>query len=176
MLTLAACDAGGGSQPAPTPSGADASTQPLVSVSPTPTSPADIAWRDAVAAYLGMWQKYAQASHTSDWQAPYLSQYAAGDALQFLSRDLYADHYNGLVSKGDPVNNPRVTSVSPEDTPTSAMIDDCVDARNWLRYRTDGSLLDDTAGAFHKVLAEVRVHTDGKWRVTRFGIGDPGSC
>jgi hypothetical protein len=123
-----------------------------------------------------MWKTYAQASHTSDWQAPYLSQYAAGDALQFLSRDLYADHYNGLVSKGDPVNSPRVTSVSPEDGPTSVMIDDCLDDRHWLRYRTDGSLLDNTPGALHRVLAEVRLHTDGKWRVTRFGIGDPGSC
>jgi hypothetical protein len=176
VLALAACDGGGGSPPASTPSGASVSTHPPVSVTPSPTSPADIARQDAVAAYLGMWKDYAQASHTSDWQAPYLSQYASGDALQFLSRDLYADHYNGLVSKGDPVNNPRVTSVSPEDTPTSVMIDDCVDARQWLRYRTDGSLLDDTPGALHKVLAEVRLHVDGKWRVTRFGIGDPGSC
>ncbi|WP_226930808.1 MULTISPECIES: hypothetical protein [Parafrankia] len=176
MVTLAACDSGDAPQPVPTPTGAEASIQPSASVSPMPTAPAVIARRDAVAAYLGMWQKYTQASHTSDWQASYLSQYAAGDALQFLSRDLYADHYNGLVSKGAPVNSPQVTSVSPDDTPTWAMIDDCVDARHWLRYRADGSLLDDKPGALHKVLAEVRVHTDGKWRVTRFGIGDPGSC
>jgi hypothetical protein len=160
----------------PSGTGVSASARPSAPVAPTPTSPADVARREAVAAYLGMWQVYARASHTSDWQAPYLSQYAAGDALQFLSRDLYADHYNGLVSKGDPLNNPRVTSASPEDAPTSVMISDCLDDRHWLRYRTDGSLLDNTPGALHKVLAEVRLHTDGKWRVTRFGIGDPGSC
>jgi len=128
-MALAACGSGGGSQPTPTPTGDGASTSahPPVSATPTPTSPVDTARRDASAAYLGMWQKYAQASHTSDWRAPYLSQYASGDALQFLSRDLYADHYNGLISKGDPGNSPHVTSVSPEDAPTSAMISDCLD-------------------------------------------------
>ncbi|WP_086055522.1 hypothetical protein [Protofrankia coriariae] len=123
-----------------------------------------------------MWQADAQASHTSDWRAPYLSRYASGDALQVLTGDLYADHLNGLVAKGEPVNSPRVTSVSPQDTPTSVMIEDCADTRNWLRYRTDGSLLDNTPGGMHRILAEVRLHTDGLWRVTRFGIGDLASC
>jgi hypothetical protein len=123
-----------------------------------------------------MWKSYAQASHTSDWQAPYLAQYASGDALQLLTRDLYADHYNGLVSKGEPVNAPRVTSVSPQDVPKAVMIDDCADDRNWLQYRNDGSLLDNTPGALHRIVAEVQLHTDGKWRVTRFGVDADGSC
>ncbi|WP_084692308.1 hypothetical protein [Parafrankia elaeagni] len=177
VLTLAAgCDSGDGSQPAPTPSAANASTQPSAPVSPTPTSPADIARRDAVAAYLGMWKAYAQASHTSDWQAPYLSQYAAGDALQVITGNLYADHYNGLVAKGEPVNNPRVTSVTPEDAPKSVIIEDCGDDRNWLQYRTDGSLLNNTPGASHRIVAEVRLHADGKWRVTKYGIDTAGTC
>ncbi|WP_322780384.1 hypothetical protein [Frankia sp. Cas4] len=176
VTVLAACGSDGGSTPDPTPSrGAVSSPAPTAGL-PAPTSPADIARRDAVAAYVGMWKADAQASHTSDWQAPYLSRYASGDALQFLTRDLYADHYNGLVSKGEPINHPRVTSVSPEGKSTSVMIDDCADTRNWLQYRTDGSLLDNTPGAPHRILAEVRLHTDGLWRVTRFGIGDPGSC
>ncbi len=123
-----------------------------------------------------MWKAYAQASHTSDWQAPYLPQYASGDALQVITGNLYADHYNGLVAKGEPVNNPRVTSVSPEDVPKSVMIEDCGDDRNWLQYRTDGSLLNNTPGALHRIVAEVRLHTDGKWRVTKYGIDTAGSC
>ncbi len=123
-----------------------------------------------------MWKAYAQAGHTSDWQAPFLSQFASGDALQFMTRDLYADHYNGVVTKGEPVNNPQVTSVSPEGTPKSVMIEDCGDDRNWLQYRTDGSLLDDEPGAVHRIVAEVRLHTDGRWRVTRFAVDVPGSC
>lgn len=178
VMLLPACSSDGGSTPDPAASGSAVSSPAPSSgtPSPTPTSPADLARRDAVAAYLAMWQADAQASHTSDWQAPYLSQYASGDALQFLTRDLYADHANGLVSKGEPVNNPRVTSVSPEDKPTSVMIEDCADDRNWLQYRTDGSLLDNEPGALRRIVAEVRLHTDGLWRVTRFGIDDPGSC
>lgn len=180
VTVLAACGSDDGSTPDPTASGEAVSSPAQAggspSPSPTPTSPADIARQDAITAYVGMWKADAQASHTSDWQAPYLSNYASGDALQVLTRDLYADHVNGLVSKGEPVNHPRVTSVSPEDAPTSVMIEDCADTRNWLRFRTDGTLLDDEPGAMHRILAEVRLHTDEVWRVTRFGIGDPGSC
>ncbi|EYT90887.1 hypothetical protein ThrDRAFT_03467 [Frankia casuarinae] len=178
VLLLAACSSDGGSTPDPAASSGPVSSPASSSgtPSPTPTSPADLARRDALAAYVGMWKAYAQASHTSDWQAPYLSQYASGDALQVMTGNLYADHYNGLISKGEPVNNPKVTSVSPEDAPKSVMIDDCADTRNWLVYRADGSLLDDKPGGMRRILAEARLHTDGLWRVTRFGVGDLGSC
>ncbi len=175
---LAGCGADGGSTPAPAPSGGAVSSPPHTggSPSPKPTSPADIARQDAVAAYVGMWKADAQASHTSDWQATYLSRYASGDALQVLTGDLYADHLNGLVAKGEPVNHPRVTSVNPPGAPTSVRIEDCADSRNWLQYRTDGSLLDDTPGGMRRILAEARLHTDGLWRVTQFGVGDLASC
>jgi len=178
VLLLAACSSDGGSTPDPDSSSVAASSpaSPSGTPSPSPTSPADLARRDAVAAYLGMWKAYARASHTSDWQAPYLSQYASGDALQVITGNLYADHYNGLVARGEPVNNPRVTSVSPEDAPKSVMIEDCGDDRNWLQYRTDGSLLNNTPGALHRIVAEVRLHIDGKWRVTRYGIDTAGTC
>ena len=177
LVLLAACSSGG-SAPDPAASSGAVSSPALPSGTPSPrrTSPADLARRDAVAAYLGMWKAYAQASHTSDWQAPYLSQYAAGDALQVITGNLYADHYNGLVARGEPVNNPRVTSVSSEDVPKSVMIEDCGDDRNWLQYRTDGSLLNSTPGALHRIVAEVRLHTDGKWRVTKYGIDSAGTC
>ena len=129
-----------------------------------------------MAAYLGMWTSYARASHTSDWQAQYLAQYASGDALHFITRDLYAAHYNGLISKGAPVNRPRVMSASPSDAPKSVLVEDCGDDRSWLQYRADGSLLDSTPGALHRIVAEVRLHTDGMWRVTKFGIDSSGTC
>jgi hypothetical protein len=175
---FAACGSGGSSTTDPAASGGGVSSpaQTSVSPSPSPTSPADIARRDAAAAYLGMWKADAQAGHTSDWRAPYLSRYASGSALQVLTGDLYADHLNGLVTKGEPVNNPRVTSVRPEDAPTGVMIEDCADTRNWLQYRTDGSLLNNTPGGMRRIVAEVKRHTDGRWRVTRFGVAPVGSC
>ncbi|WP_322751229.1 MULTISPECIES: hypothetical protein [unclassified Frankia] len=148
----------------------------MLSTAPSPTSPTDSPRQEAVAAYLGMWKADVQASHTADWQAPYLSRYASGSALQVLTGGLYADHLNGVVAKGEPVNNPQVTSVSPEDGPTTVMISDCSDSRNWLQYRTDGSLLDSTPGGMRRIVAEVKKHTDGLWRVTQFGVGVVGSC
>jgi hypothetical protein len=123
-----------------------------------------------------MWKADAKASHTADWQAPYLSRYASGSALQVLTGGLYADHLNGVVAKGEPVNHPRVTSAGPEDAPTTVMIEDCSDSRNWLQYKTDGSLVDSTPGGMRRIVAEVKKHADGLWRVTQFGVGVVGSC
>src|SRR2546429_376721 len=81
--------------------------------------------QQAISAYLGMWRNFADAATTSDWRSPALAQNATGDALSTLSRGLYADHYNGLISRGRPVNNPQVSSVDPVDSPTAVVITDC---------------------------------------------------
>lgn len=178
VMALAACGSSGDSSPAPTPGATvtSFSTRPSSPASATPASVAEAARQDAVAAYLGMWKADAQASHTADWRASYLSRYASGEALQVLTGGLYADHANGLVAQGEPVNNPTVTSVSPTNSPTSVMVSDCSDSRNWLRHKADGSPFTDTPGGSRRIIAEVRKHTDGLWRVTQFGVAAVGSC
>lgn len=177
VVLLASCSSGGSAPDPAASSGAVSSPAPSSgTLSPTPTSPADLARRDAVAAYEGMWKADAQASRTADWQAPYLSRYASGEALQVLTGGLYADHANGLVSRGEPINRPEVTSVEPPEAPKTVMISDCSDSRDWVRYKADGSAFTDTPGGFHRIVAEVRIHIDGLWRVTQFGVGAVGSC
>lgn len=113
-LTLTACGSG------KAPGSALATSQfaapgPTLPAPTSPASPADLARQQAIAAYLGMWRDFADAGTTSDWRSPKLAQNATGDALSTLSRGLYADHYNGLVSRGRPVNNPQVSFVDPVD-------------------------------------------------------------
>ncbi|WP_017984978.1 hypothetical protein [Amycolatopsis methanolica] len=62
----------------------------------------DNAKQDALASYRGRWRDFVAAGTTSDWQSPKLGRYATGIALTNMSRALYADHYNGLVTKGEP--------------------------------------------------------------------------
>ncbi|ABW12028.1 hypothetical protein Franean1_2598 [Parafrankia sp. EAN1pec] len=184
VLALAACDSGGGSTPAPTPSdaGVSVSAHPSVSAAPTPTSPADIARSEAVAAYSGMWRATAIASHTSDWQAPELSRYASGSALQVITGSLYADHFNKVVSRGESVNQPTVTSADPPAAPTIVLIADCGDDSGWRKYHAepgqpeDGQLVAGSPGGRRQITAEVKPHQDGAWRVTRFAVGSVGSC
>ena len=119
----------------------------------------------------------AEAAATSDWRSPVLAHHATGDALSVLSGQLYADHYNGLVSKGSPVNNPVVESVKAGDPLTAIRIRDCSDATGWLKYRADtGQPADSEPGGTHLINAEVRLSVDGAWRVTRFAVGETGSC
>ncbi|WP_405657776.1 hypothetical protein [Streptomyces sp. NBC_00079] len=128
-------------------------------------------------AYLGMWRDMAVAAKTSDWDSPQLGRNATGDALSTISRALYADHVNGLVSRGVPKNYPRVTKAAPAANPTTVVISDCGDSTHWLRYRKDtGKLADDKPDGRRDITAEVKKQKDGGWKVTRFAVWQVGSC
>lgn len=173
-LIVAACSSNSSSTPGGT-TGVPTSLSPTSSVSPSPVSPAASARQQATAAYTGMWQQMAKAGATADWQSPELAKYAAGDALGVINRSLYTDHLNGVVSKGEPTNNPKVSKMDPADNPTTVMISDCSDSSNWLKYK-DGQLLNDTPGGRRSITAEVKKQQDGTWRVTRFAVEGVGSC
>ena len=174
-LALTACGAGASS---PAPATAHSAAQTPTSVPPTsPSSPADVARQQAIAAYLGMWRDFADAATTSDWRSPNLAQNATGDALSTLSRGLYADHYNGLVSRGRPVNNPQVSTADPAESPTKVVISDCGDSTNWLKYRADnGQAANDGPGGRRQINAIVKKAVDGSWKVTDFGAQAVGTC
>ena len=171
-VIVSACSAqdsaNGPATPQTSPTSASASATPLAD---------EVAQRRAIDAYRAMWKDVAEAATTSDWRSALLAHHATGDALSVLSGQLYADHYNGLVSKGAPVNNPVIDSVKAEDPLTAIRIRDCSDATGWLKYRADtGQLADAEPGGRHLINAEVRLSVDGAWRVTRFAVGEAGSC
>jgi hypothetical protein len=118
----------------------------------------------------------AKAGETSDWRSPLLSRHATGDALSVMSRGMYADHLNGLVSKGAPKDHPRVTSAVPAGDPTTVMISDCGDSTHWLKYRRDSGRLADSGGGRRSITAEVKKQPDGTWKVTQFAVEGLGSC
>lgn len=124
-----------------------------------------------------MWRDFADAAVTSDWRSPALARNATGAALSTLSRGLYADHYNGLVSRGRPVSNPQVSSVDPVVSPTTVVIADCGDSTTWKKYRADnGQPADDGPGGRRQINAIVKKAVDGSWKVTDFGIQAVGTC
>lgn len=173
---LAACSSGGPEAP---PSGTSSPVEaPSASASPSAAvSAADKAKSDALAAYRGMWQDFVEAGRTSDWQSSKLGQHATGVALTNMSRGLYADHYNGLVTKGEPVLNPTVSSTEPAGEPKKIIVSDCGDSTNWLKYRADnGQLADKEPGGRQAINAIVEKQSDGSWKVSDFGVHDVGTC
>jgi hypothetical protein len=176
-VALVACSAGTANAPTP------GTRQPLTPAPPpaaAPTSPVSVvdrAQQEALTAYRGMWQDFAAAGATSDWRSPRLGQYATGVALTNLSRGLYADHYNGLVTKGEPILNPSVFSVDPPQDPTTVVITDCGDSTQWLKYRADnGQLADDKPGGRRLINAIVDKQSDGSWKVSDYGAHEIGTC
>ncbi|MBA8823799.1 hypothetical protein FHX42_001128 [Saccharopolyspora lacisalsi] len=124
-----------------------------------------------------MWQAMTRAGHTSNWKSPELGRYAAGNALTTITRSLYADHFNDVVTRGAPENHPEVTSVAPPKAPTKVMIEDCGDSSDTLKYYegTDKPV-NDTPGGRRLITAEVKKQSDGSWKVTRFAVRGLDSC
>lgn len=138
----------------------------------TSTTAVENASSAAVATYNGMWQAMAKAATTSNWRDPDLSKFATGDALAVITRSLYVDHQNGVVTRGAPTTNPRVTSSSS----TKVVIADCGDDSGWLKYKANGQLQNGTPGGHRAITAEVQRQADGSWRVARFAVEGVGSC
>ncbi len=160
----------------------ETSTTPgTISANPPAVSPSlasgERAKKQATAAYIGMWRDFVEAAATADWQSQGLAQHATGIALTNLSRALYADHRNGLVTKGEPAHDTQVSSVDPVTSPTRVVIADCSDSTSSLKYRVDnGQLANDAPGGRRQINAIVEKQSDGSWKVSDFGVHEVGSC
>lgn len=139
--------------------------------------PADSARSNAINAYRAMWDAFSVAGTTADAASPLLGQHAAGAALEKLKRSLQSDREKGLVSKGKPVLDPKVSAADPADDPRKITITDCGDSTNWLKYRKDnGMLADGVPGGRRLIKAAVEKQPDGTWKVSDYGVHEVGSC
>lgn len=178
VLVLASCGAQGATSSSNTPS----LSLPTWAASPAPppaSLPANVAARKAaVAAYVGMWQAMARAGETSDWQSLELGYYATGEALATITRSLYTDHLDKVVTRGAPTNSPVVRDAEPVEAPTKVLIEDCGDSTSWLKYYqgTDRPAGEGPGGGRRFVIAEVLRQSDGSWLVSRFAVQGLRTC
>lgn len=173
---LVAC---GSQSPTPAPQANQQPNGDNPATPPTSTahSPADSAGEQAKAAYLGMWEAMAKAGETSDWQAPDLGKFATDNALTTITRSLYTDHFNHVVTQGRPKNNPQVSSVEPQNAPETVMLSDCGDSSGTVKVFADTRKpVNDKPGGRQSIVTEVRKQADGSWRVTRFAVQGVGTC
>lgn len=168
LLATSACADGTGDPAAPTP---PATARPA----PSPASPsasltaAQVAERDALAAYRGMWEDWVAIAATGDYQNPRLATHASGPALSLIYRGVYANWRDGLVARGEPVLSPKTSAATPPGNSDRITITDCVDSSNWLNYRTDGQLENDTPGG-RRFIQALAVQTAGEWKVDQLVV------
>jgi hypothetical protein len=177
LLSLTACGPGAASTSPGEPLKPVQDSPPSATPDPAATLLTDPAGQHALTAYQGMWWDFAAAGTTSDWRSPSLARYATGIALSNMSRGLYADHYNGLVTKGTASHDPRVSSTSPPGDPNTVTVSDCSDSTHYLKYRaSSGKLANDGPGGRQLINATVRRQADGSWKVSDFGVQGVGTC
>ena len=165
IVVLAGCDKST-STPAPAESSISRAS-PTVSVDPTAEA--------ALAAYRGMWDAWVEAGKTSDPDAEELRTYASGDALKTIVSALLTHREQGEVSLGEISIDPQIASVDSIGTPAVVAVSDCVNAEQWLMYKTTGELVDDEPGGKHNMTATV-TPVDNLWKVTYFELGRSGTC
>lgn len=173
VLVMASC----GARDATSSSNAPSLASPTWAAPPASSPPA-VATKAAVAAYVGMWRAMARAGETSDWQSLELGYYATGEALATITRSLYTDHLNKVVTRGAPTNSPVVRDAEPVNAPTKVLIEDCGDSTSWLKYYqgTDRPAGSGSGGGRRFVTAEVLRQSDGSWLVSRFAVRGLSTC
>ena len=147
------------------------SAPPTTRSRPSVTTPSS----GALTAYRGMWADLVSAARTSNFQSAQLSQYATGEALTLFVQGLARDQLHDIVTRGEPVLHPVVTSLSPNPDPTRATVTDCFDDTHWLEYKTSGGLAKNAAGGRRATTAEL-VKAAGTWKVTQITVGKTGTC
>jgi hypothetical protein len=122
-----------------------------------------------------MWADLVSAARTSNFPSPLLPQHATGDALSLLVQGLARDQLQGIVTKGEPVLDPRLVSLAPAGDPTHATVADCFDDSHWIEYKTSGGLAKNTPGGRRATTASLKISA-GVWKVTELTVGATGTC
>lgn len=171
LITLVSCTS------KPAPNGGPNTSPSLHAPSPVASSPdARAEVQNALAAYTNMLNAYVTASNAGTDDTTELARYTTGSALQVLSKGLADNKAKGLHTQGTPKNEPpQVTSVAPASAPTSVSVRSCLDDSQWLLYKANGQLANNTPGGRRLATAEVK-KTDGAWKVDSFGIRGVGTC
>jgi hypothetical protein len=166
-FSATACSSGAGTTANP---GTTRAASARATTPPNPSALSPVA--QAIAAYDAMWSEVAEASYTADYQAPYLTDHLAGQALTTITENMAVEQYQGVVARGSPVLHPVVTTA----TPTSVHLSDCLDDRGWLQYNAaTGALLNSVPGGFSATTATV-TDENGIWKVTQLNTGNEGTC
>jgi hypothetical protein len=103
---------------------------PAPDASPTVDGRESKAKDDVLAAYRGYRDAYEQAGRTADAKNPDIAKYTGEPLLGRVLHGLSVRKANGIVTEGQSVSNPTVTSVQLDASPPTADIDDCVDNTN----------------------------------------------
>ncbi len=126
-------------------------------------------------AYRRMWADLVTAARTSDFQSPLLSRYTTGEAHTLFVQGLARDQLHDIVTRGQPVLDPRVSSLTPPGDPTRATVTDCFDDTHWSEYTTSGARAKNTPGGRRATTADL-VDSGGTWKVDQLEVGSVGSC
>ena len=126
-------------------------------------------------AYLGMWRAFVAASRTADYQDPLLDHYAAGSALDLLTRGLYQYYQEGIVTRGQPTYEPVVTMAKTSLGTPEAKVTDCADDTRAVAYSKSGKPVQGEPPGRQRVYAQVQPF-DGTWKVTYLVVEKVGSC
>lgn len=135
--------------------------------------------REAVlAAYNGYREAYVAAAAAPDPDKTDLPKYVADPLLSQLKFELRRNREDGLVMKGRPRWNPRVTTINVTNRPFNAQVQDCFDNANVdvVDKATGRSVLASGQTTRYVVTAEAVLYDDGRWLIRQATANRERTC
>src|SRR4051812_12023648 len=161
-LTACSKEPAGPSAPA---SSAPSSAPPA---SPSANAEEAEAQTKAVEAYNNLRKAQVAASATADVKGGDIAKYAGQPLLSELKYDLILKQEQGLVTKGTPKWDVKVTKVNVASRPFTVALEDCFDGTDWQTVYRDSGKSAAVPGQAKKYLvrAEAVQFDDGRWLIT----------
>ena len=163
LLSAASC-----SRDTAPPAGPATSTAPSSSPSPSTNAEESEARTKAVEAYNNMRKAHVAASATADVKGGDIAKYAGDPLLSELRYDLVLKSQQGLVTKGTPKWDVKVTKANVASRPFSAELEDCFDGTDWPTVFKDSGKSAAVPGQSKKYLVRAKAvqFDDGRWLIT----------
>ncbi|MFJ7004477.1 hypothetical protein [Streptomyces sp. SID8385] len=142
-----------------------------------PTNPRPTEERAVLAAYEGMWRELAVAVQKPSAGGTRIEDYASGEALATVRRDVRTMREAGTRANGRLGHEPEVTKMDPGASPPTATVRDCVDLKDWETTR-DGTPVPLPSGQpmRYRTTAQVEQWDDGRWRVITYTQHGEQAC
>ncbi len=176
-VVLAVVLTGCGGEPAPAPdskASPEAGAEPSASASAGPQA---VGERAVLAAYEGMWRELAVAVRKPAAGGTRIEDYASGEALATVRRDVRTMREAGTRANGRLGHEPKVTKMDPGASPPTATVRDCVDLKDWETTR-EGTPVPLPSGQpmRYRTTAQAEQWDDGRWRVITYTQHGEQTC
>ncbi|QKV90402.1 hypothetical protein HUT19_41015 [Streptomyces sp. NA02950] len=176
-LSVSSCSGGDGKSEESKHPSKPAASSPQSSQTTASSDPQAPDKRDVLTAYRHYWDEQVKAYSKVTVEGTDLDEYASADALARAKSDVMSLKKAGVVAKGAPVNDAKVSGLDMDRKVPRATIADCLDVSKWTRVdRKTGKTVPSPKGQLKRYATTINAEKWGKqWMILKV-TSKPRTC